>query len=149
MRKLLILFLCLASVFLFSSCGNSDTAEKREPVVINMPKDDSVNGYRTEDVDSSDNTIISADKVGVDSTPPQNTASKNEVSDKQPSNTDKTEISNSNNSGDAYCANKNSGVFHKAECSSVAKMKEENKAYFESSELAISNGYKPCGRCKP
>ncbi len=146
MRKLLIVFLCLTSVLWLSSCGNNDTAENREPVVINMPKDDSVNGYRTDNTNFEDDSIISADKVGIDTTPSQNITSKNEVIGNQTSNIENTISKNENG---AYCANKNSGVFHKAECSSVAKMKEDNKAYFESSELAISNGYKPCGRCKP
>ncbi len=146
MRKLLIVFLCLTSVLCLSSCDNNDTAENREPVVINMPKDDSVNGYRTEDTYFEDDLVISDDKVGIDTAPSQNITNKDQVIGNQTSNVGSTISGNENG---AYCANKNSGVFHKAECSSVAKMKQENKVYFESSELAISNGYKPCGRCKP
>ncbi len=134
MRKLLILFLCIASVFLLCSCGKSETSETREAVVINLPKDDSVNGYRTGKADFSDDTVISADLVGVD-----NSSNKNNT-------TDKTQESNSKGS---YCANKNSGVFHKIDCGSVSNMKEENKSYFNDRQQAVQGGYKPCGRCKP
>ena len=61
----------------------------------------------------------------------------------------KTEKTQSSNSKGNYCANKNSGVFHKIDCGSVSDMKEENKAYFTERQQALSNGYKPCGRCKP
>ena len=36
-------------------------AETREAVVINLPKDDTVNGYRTENPDYSDLSVVSID----------------------------------------------------------------------------------------
>ena len=50
----------------------------------------------------------------------------------------------------AFVLNKNSKRFHKPNCSSVAKMKEENREYYSGSrDDLISKGYKPCGSCKP
>ena len=47
-----------------------------------------------------------------------------------------------------YIGNKNSKVFHKSSCDSVSSMKENNKYFADRSSL-ISEGYKPCGKCKP
>ena len=49
-----------------------------------------------------------------------------------------------------YILNKNSGTFHKPTCSSVSKMKEENKQPITATrEEMIANGYSPCGTCEP
>ncbi len=48
-----------------------------------------------------------------------------------------------------YIGNKNSGKFHYADCTSVAKMKEYNKVVLTSREQAISLGYEPCQICNP
>lgn len=134
MRKLLSIFLCIISLFLLSACGENKTEQTHKDVVINLPEDDTVNGYRTEKSDTDYNDIISADEVGID-----NSANKN---------SSQNETQNSNSKG-SYCANKNSGVFHKIDCGSVSKMKESNKAYFKDRNTAVSNGYKPCGNCEP
>jgi competence protein ComEC len=46
-------------------------------------------------------------------------------------------------------ANKDSKIFHKADCKGIAKMKAENKVSFASSAEATKAGYKPCKTCKP
>lgn len=49
-----------------------------------------------------------------------------------------------------YILNKSSGTFHKPTCSSVSKMKEENKQSITATrEEMIEDGYSPCGTCKP
>ena len=49
-----------------------------------------------------------------------------------------------------YIVNKNTKKFHKPTCSSVGKMKEENKETMESTrEQMIENGYDPCKQCNP
>lgn len=48
-----------------------------------------------------------------------------------------------------YVGNKNSLVFHKTDCSSVADMKESNKIFFTIRKNAVDQGYTPCGRCNP
>ena len=48
-----------------------------------------------------------------------------------------------------YIGNKNSKVFHKADCSSVKRMKESNKVTLSSKEQAIAQGYTPCKVCQP
>lgn len=133
MKRFSIFLICIFFIFSFSACKENKVAETREAVVINLPKDDSVNGYRTENPDYSDKTVVSANSVVID-----NSNGKNQ--------NNKTQNSNSNGS---YCANKNSKVFHKSECGSVSSMKDENKEFFNDRNNALSNGYKPCGRCKP
>ena len=53
-------------------------------------------------------------------------------------------------SGKDYILNTNTKKFHYPTCSSVNDMKEKNKQeFFGTRDEAISNGYSPCGRCKP
>lgn len=49
----------------------------------------------------------------------------------------------------AYIGNKNSKVYHKADCSSVSAMSSKNKVEFQSKEEAEEAGYKSCGSCNP
>ncbi len=49
----------------------------------------------------------------------------------------------------AILANKDSKVYHKADCKTAAKMKEANKTTFASAAEADKAGYKPCKVCKP
>lgn len=49
-----------------------------------------------------------------------------------------------------YILNTNTKKSHYPTCSSVNDMKEKNKQeFFGTRDEAISNGYSPCGRCKP
>lgn len=43
--------------------------------------------------------------------------------------------------------NKNSKVYHQESCSSVSRMSDNNKIYFNSQDEAEKNGYKPCKNC--
>lgn len=121
-------------MLLFSGCsfnGAGKTASSTA-ITVNMPKDDTVNGYRKsgENPSASDGMpdSISADNitVGTESTTQQSPAKSN-----------------------AYCGNKNSKVFHKSNCGSVSTMKNENKVFFNNRDEFIKNGYKPCSRCSP
>ncbi|MHB9002768.1 MAG: thermonuclease family protein [Coriobacteriia bacterium] len=49
----------------------------------------------------------------------------------------------------SYIANKNTGKFHHAYCSSVDDMNESNKVPYSSRDKAASDGYIPCKRCNP
>lgn len=49
----------------------------------------------------------------------------------------------------AILANKDSKVYHKADCKTAAKMKEANKTTFASAAEADKAGFKPCKVCKP
>lgn len=49
-----------------------------------------------------------------------------------------------------YIANKNTKKFHYPTCSSVGQMKEKNKKELNCSrDVAIQQGYSPCGNCNP
>ena len=126
MKRFLLL---LAIPFILCSCNSSTKESTNPPVTINLPKDNTVNGYRTEDSEATKNSsmpdTIKAEEITVISSFTQNSTSKN------------------------YCGNKNSKVFHSSSCGSVTSMKEENRVYFSSRQEFISNGYNPCGRCKP
>ena len=48
-----------------------------------------------------------------------------------------------------YVGNKNTHVFHSADCASVGKMSDSNKVYFKSYDEAIGQGYTPAKDCNP
>lgn len=49
-----------------------------------------------------------------------------------------------------YILNTNSKKFHLPDCTSVAKIKDENKEnYYGSRDTLIRQGYSPCGQCNP
>lgn len=116
--KRIILIFCFLLLFICGCTNPTNKIEKQE-ITINLPKDDKVNGYRTDD-------YISPDSI------PQE-----EVS-----------VSTENNTI-SYCGNKNSKVFHNSNCTSVKNMKESNKVYFSSKQKFTENGYSPCQKCNP
>ena len=116
---ILVFLLCI-----LTACSNIKPTSQLSvapEVVVKVSQDNSVNGYRTDSNNEEITNYINADDVGVGDV----TAYDSE-----------------------FCANKNSKVYHKKSCSSVAKMKEQNK-YFADRDTLINNGYKPCGQCKP
>lgn len=121
MKRILSVILCLCFVFTVG-CQSEKTENKpeKQEVVINMPTDDSVNGYRNEDYTSVQ--VIPETEVSV---------------------------SNKDTVSSSYCGNKNSKVFHKSSCGSVSNMKDSNKVYFSSRDEFIENGYSPCQKCNP
>ena len=130
--KTRFILLLILPIIILSGCSDANTVSEKEKVIINMPTDNTVNGYRlkTDDESFYDDTTISAEDVYVES----------------------SSISSGNNKPNAnatYCANKNSKVFHKSDCGSVKKTKEENKFYSKDREQLISDGYTPCKQCKP
>jgi hypothetical protein len=48
-----------------------------------------------------------------------------------------------------FIGNENSKIFHYPSCRLVGELKSSNKVVFQSYSEAISQGYKPCGVCKP
>lgn len=124
MRRILSLLVCITLLYCVTGCAEKADTETRTPVTVNMPADNTVNGYRTSDNQSSQmpETVSGQDTA----------VGKYE---------DKTEIN--------YCANKNSKVFHKPDCTSVEKTKKENRVYFSDREELIKKGYTPCKRCNP
>jgi len=119
--------------FILCSCDGKETAPEREEIVINIPTDNTVNGYRTEAPATEDlPDVITVDKVQVGTAnPPSNSTSQN------------------GNSQNSYCGNVNSKPFHKADCSSATSMKAENKFYSKDRNYFITNNYKPCKKCNP
>lgn len=128
MKKFIIIFsviLCLCGC----SPSNSDmTDNTHSQITVNLPTDDTVNGYRQDSESQSMPQTISADEVKP-ALPEQSSSEENT----------KTE----------YIGNLNTHIFHKSTCGSVATMKEENKAIIENRDEAINGGYTPCKRCKP
>ncbi|WLT32785.1 Ada metal-binding domain-containing protein [Geothrix sp. PMB-07] len=49
----------------------------------------------------------------------------------------------------AILANKDSKIYHRADCKAAAKIKDANKTSFASAAEADKAGYKACKVCKP
>ena len=76
---------------------------------------------------------------------------KNSVSDSSKSSSSKSSSSKSSSvkKTEKYVGNKNTHVFHSADCASVGKMSDSNKVYFKSYDEAIGQGYTPAKDCNP
>ena len=125
MKKLIAIILLVFLAFIFCGCQKqSDETSQKQPVVINLPKDDTVNGYRLEEKkeNSIPNKISGADVL--------------------PS-------TNSQNTNISYCGNKNTKKFHKSTCGALKNTKDENKIYFQTRDEFIQNGYNSCKLCNP
>lgn len=60
------------------------------------------------------------------------------------------EIKTEHTDEDTYIVNTNTGRFHKPSCTSVKQMKESNRLERTTTrDELISEGYEPCGNCKP
>lgn len=64
-------------------------------------------------------------------------------------NTDKTNTNHTIPKEAMYIGNRNSKIFHYADCASINKTKESNRMYFQNKEEALEQGYQSCKVCKP
>lgn len=48
-----------------------------------------------------------------------------------------------------YVASKSSNKYHYPSCGSAGNILKENQIWFSSADEAATQGYSPCGRCKP
>ena len=126
MRKFILIITLFAVLFCGCYGATAEKSQNYSRVTINMPEDNTVNGYKT----SSFATDTMPDKINGSDTAVET-------------------ANNTKNKSSGYCGNKNSKVFHKSTCSSVASMSEANKVYLSGRDEFISKGYKPCGRCNP
>lgn len=97
--------------------------------------------------------ICISDGMGVSFTTQRNSDA-NTLYNAGPGSKSTSQDSNINSSADetesCYILNINTKKFHYPSCSSVGKMKEKNKEETDlSREELISQGYSPCGNCKP
>lgn len=136
MKKLVCVFLVLLCLCGCSPNNSDMTDNTHSQITINLPTDDTVNGYRQDGGAQSMPQTISADEVNPGS-PEQNSS----VSKEQNSSAGSTKVE--------YIGNLNTHIFHKSTCGSVSTMKEENKIIFEGRADAIKDGYTPCKRCNP
>jgi hypothetical protein len=51
--------------------------------------------------------------------------------------------------GSPFIGNRDSKIFHEADCGSVKQMSDANKVCLASIAEAVAQGYKPCGTCDP
>ena len=119
MKKLLCIVLALFVFLSFASCTDDKTSENKAPIEINMPTDNTVNGYKNSSKNAQYNQI-NTDKITY------------------------TEITQTH----SYWGNKNSKKFHTADCSTTNKTKDKNKTY-KTRDQFISQGYTPCKICNP
>lgn len=134
MKKLFSVILIFCFTLSFSGCSantdNNSNSPTKEKVVINLPSDNSVNGYRIKEP-QKDDTLSMPDQIKQDDT--------NITSG----------ISSTDSKSYTYCGNKNSKVFHTISCGSLTDMKDKNKVFSSDRNSLISQGYHPCNRCKP
>ena len=125
MKKITYFILILCLLCGCSAGSGMNGTESHAQITVNLPADDTVNGYRTENSKPSE----MPDAVSAEDVKPA-----------EPDNVVKTAD---------YIGNSNSHIFHKPSCSSANTIKEENRVSFKSREDAVKSGYTPCKRCNP
>ena len=124
MRKNIIYFILL--IFLLTICGCSDTKNQASTITINLPSDDSVNGYR-----------ISEPQPNITDGMPDIIADDNVF------------VENNSNKKQKYYANTKSKKFHLKSCIYATKLDEENLFITSDRNSLISQNYSPCKKCEP
>lgn len=120
MKKVLIFIFVIALGILVCGCGTKQVAEtEKQPITVNLPKDDTVNGYK-ESSGTMPESINASDVTPDD-----------------------------NNISYSYCGNKNSKKFHKISCSALKSTKDGNKVYYKTRDEFITKGFEPCKMCNP
>lgn len=124
-----VIALILSVIFLTAACGCSAEdeqtkadAENSGSVVINMPEDDSVNGYR----------ISAKEGRSIDTAQSESIASSTKA-----------------DGITLYYANTSSKKFHKSDCSFASRILDKNLYISESRDELIGSGYEPCSVCNP
>ncbi len=129
------------------SAGEGNSYGHPHSEILNYCRMHNIEVYRTDEMGTiilkSDGKNITFNTSSSDSWTPGEEGSSD-------SNTiDKNDNSQVNQEGN-YIINRNSKKFHKANCSSVKKMTENNKEYTDlSRDDLIQEGYSPCSICDP
>ena len=139
MKRFAIIIMCVITLFCLSACNKAEPTETRSEITVNMPTDDTVNGYRTE---GNSEAVTSSNKTNSVSN-----SSKENSKTEESSATSQTQ--SQENQSIQYCGNINSKKFHISSCGSVASIKEENRLYLSDRNELINLGYEPCKRCNP
>lgn len=147
MKRILLIFCSFAFLIFMSACQSTTNDSVKQEVSINLPLDNSVNGYResesinthdklsSEELDKAVEEILNSEK------------SETKPNENMPNNTASSAVTDTVSSN--YCGNKNSKIFHTENCGSVKNMTESNKVYFSTRDEFVQNGYTPCKRCNP
>lgn len=127
MRIIRFLIILLITI---SLCGCADIGTSSEPqIVINMPTDNMVNGYRISSQAETDQSNPA--NMDTSSDTPSVTKSKPNTVDTY------------------YCASISGSKFHIPTCGSAKNIKEENLITAPDRQKFIDDGYEPCRRCNP
>ena len=107
-----------------------------ETAVVEVQEDEDI-------IEMQEDDIGDVQEVFMDRTSVMDEMDEFESNDKQTSETeDEVQIM-------SYVINKNTGVFHYTDCSSVSKIKPANRIDFEGAREELIDNYKPCGNCHP
>ncbi len=134
-KKLLIGVFIIVIAFSVFGCSKTDAVKQNQEdeVIINMPVDDSLNGYRLPD----------------DAQPSVSDENTEDGKDNVSSVTDESNDESSDEAMLLYYANTNSKKFHKNSCRYAKITSNENLYITESREELINEAYVPCKVCKP
>lgn len=125
------------------SCGLGNSYGHPTDTTLKRLADKGIKTFRTDlqgtIVFTSDGTTISVDKSPSEYKAPVETT----VTTTQQS------VVTTSDGSYKYVLNTNTMKIHYADCKSVNKIKDENKAYTNDYNQAIADGYSPCGNCHP
>ena len=130
-KRLSVIILVISALLCGCSANAENFSDKDCGVIINMPADGTVNGYRKPGA-----SAVAADNGN------------NEMPNIIPAE-DTVIASDTATAAQNYCGNKNSKVFHKSDCTFARNISDENRVFLSSRDEFIANGYTPCKKCNP
>lgn len=119
-------------IIIICICGCTNSATNSEPpIIINMPTDDTVNGYRVSAPQDTQSSTVQNSGEQI-SAPSQNSYT-----------------SSVPDGATYYCASVSGSKFHIPTCGSAKNIKAENLITSPERQHFIDKGYGPCSRCNP
>lgn len=126
LKRAIAVFMFIISVFLCGCSQQNTASDAADTVTVNMPTDDSINGYRLEGQKNPENISSSAIKSSSAETVTEDAAKLK-----------------------TYCASRSSAKFHLSTCGIVKNIKAENLFTTDNREELTEKGYEPCQKCNP
>ncbi len=122
MNKISNILICIIILVVMTGCSNK--TKEKTPITVNLPKDNTLNGYKDDTLPKKSNQY----SANIDS-------NKITIIEKEESY--------------SYFGNKTSKKFHKASCKTYKNTNKENIILYKSREDFIKYEYSPCKTCNP
>lgn len=125
-----------------STVTSSETTEET------IPESSTVTYSETTEETVPESSTVTSSETAEETIPERSTVTTSETAEETVPETESVTSAEKSN-GITYVLNTNTKRIHYTDCASVKKIKPENYDTTDDFDKAISDGFKPCGNCKP